>query len=529
MPRSQTLPDLLDEMAERYGERPFIFFEGETVTYAQFRLRVRELARALIATGIRKDDKVGVWMGNQIEWLLMTFATTMVGATFVAINTWWRSRELEYALALADVKLLVFANGYSQNDYVQAFTQIDRAKLPKLELLVCLELDARIPEALSFPELLALASNVSEKEIDTAKRGVSPDDIAFILFTSGSTAHPKAVQNQHWGLIKNLFQIGERVHLTEDDRVLVSISLFWGFGIANAVFAIMTHGACIVLQHRFDAGEALMLIETQRCTGLYATPNIALALKGHKDRPSRDISSLRTGLGMPAAVSLMIDLGASEACALYGLTECYGNSAVTDAREPAEIRQFTCGRPLPDTEIVIADPTTHEPLPQGAVGEIKLRGFVMPGYYKDPERTAQSTDKEGYFLTGDLGMFDERGYLVFQGRLKEMVKSGGINVSPAEVEEVLRSHIAITQALVVGIPDPTLDEVLAAGIVLENDASLSNEEIVAHCRKEMATYKIPRFFVTLRPDEVPLTETGKPDKKTLQRLFSERFAKAAAG
>src|SRR5262249_2677876 len=205
-----------------------------------------------------------------------------------------------------------------------------------------------------------------------------------------------------------------------------------GFGCANALLAVMTHGGTIVLQETLEPGGALALIERERCTVYYGTPNIALALTEHADRARRDLSSLRTGaaIGPPAAMRMVMDLGATEICNVYGLTECYGNCTVTDAHDPREVRLHTVGRPLPGMEVRVVDPGTQRALPPGQVGEIVIRGYMTPGYYKDPEKNAAAFDAEGFFRSGDLGAFDDEGRLRFRGRMKEMVKTGGINVAP---------------------------------------------------------------------------------------------------
>ncbi len=235
----------------------------------------------------------------------------------------------------------------------------------------------------------------------------------------------------------------------------MGISLFWSFGCANALLAVMTHGGTIVLQDALEPGAALALIERERCTVYYGTPNIALALAEHPDRARRDLSSLRTGaaIGPPPAMQMVMDLGVREICNVYGLTETYGNCSVTDAHDPADIRRTTVGRPLPGMEIRIVDRETRRPLPTGEVGEILVRGYVTPGYYKDPEKNAAAFDTDGFLVTGDLGALGDDGRLRFRGRIKEMVKTGGINVAPLEVEEVLLGHPAVEQAYVVGLPD----------------------------------------------------------------------------
>jgi fatty-acyl-CoA synthase len=338
------------------------------------------------------------------------------------------------------------------------------------------------------------------------------------------------VQLCHGGLIENMWNIGERQHLTPADRMWMGISLFWSFGCANALLAVMTHGGAIVLQEHLDPAAALALIERERCTVYYGTPNVAQALIEHPDRPRRDLSSLRTGaaIGAPAAMQMVMDLGAREICNVYGLTECYGNCAVTDAHDPAEIRRTTVGYPLPGMEIRVVDRETRRRLPDGEVGEILVRGHLTPGYYRDPERNAASFDPEGFLLTGDLGFVGDDGRLRFRGRIKEMVKTGGINVAPLEVEEVLLGHPAVEQAYVVGLPDPRKEEILVAVVVLKPGQRAEPEALLALCKDALAAYKVPQAVHVMQREDLPVTGTGKVQKFRLAEKLAAARAAASA-
>jgi fatty-acyl-CoA synthase len=293
----------------------------------------------------------------------------------------------------------------------------------------------------------------------------------------------------------------------------MGISLFWSFG-ANALLAVMTHGGTVVLQEQLEPGAALALIERERCTVYYGTPNIAQALSEHLERPRRDLSSLRTGaaIGSPAAMQMVMDLGAREICNVYGLTECYGNCSVTDAGDPAEVRRATVGYPLPGMEIRVVDRETRRPLPPGEVGEILVRGRLTPGYYRDPERNRASFDAEGFLLTGDLGLVGDDGRLRFRGRIKEMVKTGGINVAPLEVEEVLLGHPAVEQAYVVGVPDARKEEILIAVVVLKAGHAAESAVLRALCQDALAAYKVPQEIHVMKREALPVTGTGKVQK-----------------
>jgi fatty-acyl-CoA synthase len=278
----------------------------------------------------------------------------------------------------ADATTLITVDRFLGQDYLAMLAEIGAGtrRFPVLRHLVCLS-PARHRGLTAFGDLAALGAAVPDREIDALQQAVKPTDIPYILYTSGTTSTPKAVPLAHGGLIENMFNIGERQRLDERDRLWLGISLFWGFGCENALLAVMTHGGAIVLQERFDAGDALRLIEREQCTVYYGTPNIALALTEHPDRRHCDLRSLRTGaaIGAAQAMQMVMELGAAEICNVYGLTECYGNCTVTDAHDPVDVRLHTVGRPLPGTEIKIADPRTHQPLPPGEVGEIAIRGY----------------------------------------------------------------------------------------------------------------------------------------------------------
>jgi len=513
MPAGRTLPGLLDEMAGRYPERVFLIDGDRRLTYAEFRAEARRLARSFHALGVRRGDKVAILMGNRAEWLLVDFAVTMLGAALVALNTWWRQRELHHALQLSDARLLVMADRYLKHDYIAELAGM--GELPELRQIVCLG-ERQPPDALSYAALREMGGDVPDTALDDARAS----DMAYLLFTSGSTARSKAVPLLHEGLIRNMHGIGERLHLTEDDRLLMVVSLFWSFGCANALFAMMTHGGSVVLQDSFDTARSLELIERERCTVLYAMPNMALAMQAHPDRARRDLSSLRTGITMPQSVKLMASIGVPEMTSCYGLTEGYGNSMVTDCKAPLDVRARISGTALPGTEVEIVEPATRTKLAPGETGEVRIRGFVTPGYYKDEATTSAATDEAGWFYTGDLATLDDAGGLRFVSRIKELVKTGGINVAPAEVEEILQAHPAVRQAVVVGLPDPEREEILAALIVLHDEASATPEELIRHCRAQGAAFKVPRRIVLVPHEQVPLTDTGKISKRGVQELLS---------
>jgi fatty-acyl-CoA synthase len=524
MPKSRTVPRLLEEQSLAFPGREAIVDGENRLAYRELRERVLRTAKGLHAIGVRRGARIGILMGNRSEWIVSFLAAQQLGATVVCLSTWATQRELQQMLCASEVEFLVCVHRFGRTDYCDAVSSMrqDSAMVASLRQLIWVSDDPplKMDEGIAWENLEALGSEVEDKVVDEAGRGVREEDIAMILFTSGSTAAPKGILLQHAQWIENGFHIGERQHVTQIDRLWLSISLFWSFGSVNALPNVLSHGACVVLQERFDAARALDLLQRESCTLIYATPNMIQALVEQQRFDNRDLSKLRSGamIGAPHQIQAAVDLGATEICNIYGLSETYGNCAVTDAHEALEIRREFVGTALPGMKIRItaADGTVLSP---GEVGEIRVQGRLFKGYLDDEAKTREAMDDDGFFRTGDLGILDGHGRLQYRGRLKEMVKSGGINVAPVEVEEVLQRHQAVETAYVIGLPDAGLDEVLGAVIVLKRNLPASEEELGAFCRKELAAYKVPSRFRFTTHDELPLTATGKIQKSKLRDLF----------
>ena len=534
-PASRTLGDLLDEIAAARPDGEAVVFREERLTYAELRARVDAFARALIAVGIGCGDRVAVLLPNRPDWLVAAFATAKVGAIVTAISTFSTARELEWALEHSGAAALVTLDSFRGRRYLDALADIcpeladcapgelHSARLPALRTVICL--DRARNGVFGAEEFLARGGAVREAVLAAAQRRVSPTDLCYILYTSGSTATPKGVTLAHGHVIANGFDIGERMHLGPADRVWLAVPLFWSFGSANALPTIMTHGGGIVLQESFDAGEALELIERERCSVYYGMANMARAMLEHPDRHRRRLDAMRTGLtiGLPEDIAMTMDaIGAPELCNVYGATETYGNCAVTDARDSIDLRLHTQGLPLPGMQVCAVDPETRMPLPAGEVGELAVRGYVTPGYYRAPEQTAAALDAEGWFLTGDLGLVGEDGRVRFRGRLKEMIKTGGINVAPLEVEAVLLQHPDVKQAYVVGLPDPAREEIVAAVLELRAGATPDPGAVTGWCRERLASYKVPVRLAFRTAEQLPRTPTGKIHKPGLRRELLEQ-------
>jgi fatty-acyl-CoA synthase len=529
-PASRTLGDLLDEMAARAPQAEAVVFRDRRFKYAALKAEADAFARALLALGVRRGDRVALLATNRPEWLIAAFGAAKIGAIVAAISTFSTPRELAWTLDHCGASVLVTLEAFREQRYLDALRDlcpelastapgaIRCAPLPALRAVVALA-ETAPSGVLSLPQFLSRGAAVEDDALAAAQRAVRPDDIADILYTSGSTAAPKGVQLAHGPLIANGFDIGERMHVTAADRVWLAVPLFWSFGSANAVPALITHGGCIVLQESFEPGEALVLIERERCTVYYGMANMARALREHPDHPKRRLGAMRTGLTIGPAEDIamtMETLGAAELCNVYGSTETYGNCAVADTRDPLARRLHSQGLPLPGMRIRALDLATRQPLRPGEVGELAVAGYVTPGYYRAPELDAEAFDADGYFLTGDLGAVEPDGRVSFRGRLKEMIKTGGINVAPLEVEQVLMQHPDVVQAYVVGVPDPAKGELVAAALELRAGAAADAAAIRAFCRDRLASYKVPSRLSFRTASEFPRTATGKIHKPALK-------------
>lgn len=502
-------------------EREFAVSGDRHVTYAQFLDRTTAVARGLHAAGVRPGTRVALLMSNRLEWLEVSFAAHQLGATVAPLSTFYRAWDLEHTLRHSSAELLVTLPEFRGNNYLD-FLRGAGGAFPDLKQVVVA--GTSTPEGMTtYEEMVARGRAVTDADLDACRRQVTARDLAYILFTSGTTSAPKGVMVEHLGICENGWSMGERLHLAPDDRVWVAVPLAWGFGCENAMPVALTHRATLVLQEHFEPGEALALFDRERVTAVYVMPNMVVALLGHEDHGRRDLSSLRTGITLGTREELrraMEDLPVPFINNAYGATENYGNTCLTDAGMDKETRMTCQGRLLPGMVVKVVDPTTGEPVPQGEVGELLVGGYVVPGYWNDPEKT-RGAFPGGLYKTGDLGYFDANGNLHYVSRIKDMIKSGGINVAPAEVEDFLVTHPLVKEAYVLGVADPVKGEVLAALVQVTPGTSVTVAELGAWCRERIASYKIPRSWRFITEDEVPRTSTGKVNKVELARLLAE--------
>ena len=523
MPHARTIPALLAEQAGRYGDLDALVAGDRRYSYGTLWEEVQRFGRGLLAHGVTPGDHVAILMGNRPEWIIADLAIASIGATMVSVNTYVTAAELEYILKHSDADWLIHASRFLKYDYVDILGQIGdlSERLPRLRGFIHAG-ERGLPGSTPIERIATLGAGEAAR-FDELAAAVKPTDVAALLYTSGSTSTPKGVQIIHWPLIENMWHIGSRMHAVPGDRIWCAISMFWGLGCENILFNALTHAACLVLQEFFDPGEAMRLIEAERCTIFYGTSNMVLAMQEHPDRPHRDMTSLRTGgsSGNREQNARIVGFGATEMCNVYGLTESYGYCNIIDGRTEQHKRDVSVGRPLPGIEQRIVDPETQALCEPGEVGEIQIRGTVTIGYYKDADKNADAFTGDGFFRTGDLGFHDDEGFLYFRGRLKEMIKTGGINVSPAEVEKKLLEHPHVHLAYVVPVADPVQTEIVGAVVIAGPDADPATlEDELRALASGLSSYKRPRLYTFVRESELPTTNTGKVKRMDLPALFT---------
>ncbi len=524
MPKSRTIPALLAEQATRFGDCEALVGGGQRYTYASLQQAVRAFAKGLSALGIGRGSRVAILMGNKPEWIIADLAICSLGGIMVAVNTWVTGRELAYVLKHSDADALVFSDTFLKYDYVAMLGELEphSSQMPKLKTLIHLG-PRGYRDSVPFETIPDFDRDVPDHVLDDAAAAIDPQDVTYLLYTSGSTSTPKGVQLQHFALIENMWNLGNRMHVTHEDRLWLAVSLYWGLGCENALFNLLTHGGCVILQEHFEPGEALRIIDEERCTLFYGTPNMAQAMHEHPDRPNRDLTCLRSGgaTGSPEQFKRLVDLGAKEVCHIYGLTESYGNCNVSDGKlDPRDKVFASVGRPLDGVIQRIADPETNIEVPRGQIGEIQIKRYVTIGYYKDEDKNRDAFTDDGYFRTGDFGYVDDEGFLYFRGRIKEMIKTGGINVSPAEVEELLMSQPGVKLAFVIGVPDEVRDEIIGAVIVASGPVPDGFTKTLDEAlRKELAAYNMPKLYKFVDEKDLPLTTTGKVQKNRFADFF----------
>ena len=519
----ETIGANLDRTAERFAEREALVSCAQQVrlTYGELRAAVDELARGLIAAGLQRGDRLGIWSPNRAEWTLVQYATAKIGVILVNVNPAYRTSELEYALGQSGCRMLISAPAFKTSDYRAMVGEV-RAGLPGLERVVFLDGE-------DWEQLLASAAEVGEEELRARSAELEPGQPINIQYTSGTTGFPKGATLTHRNILNNGFFVGECCRYTQEDRVCIPVPFYHCFGMVMGNLGCTSHGATMVIPApAFDPEATLAAVAAERCTSLYGVPTMFIAQLGHPRFADYDLNSLRTGImaGSPCPVEVMkrvIDrMHMSEVGICYGMTETSPVSTQTAFDDPIEKRVGTVGRVQPHIEVKIIGPGSGATVPRGERGEFCTRGYsVMTGYWNDPERTSEAIDPEGWMHTGDIATMDDEGYIEIVGRIKDMVIRGGENVYPREVEEFIYSHPDVADVQVIGVPDERYGEELMAWVIVRAGASLDQEQIRGYCQGKIAHYKIPRYVKLV--DEFPMTVTGKVQKFKMREQAIEEL------
>ncbi len=525
----ETFRQMLERITNAYPDNPAVLFDGRMITYSELFDMANRLAYGLYKLGVRKGDKVSLWMQNLPEWVIAWWGVPMLGAVLVPVDHWYKTVEAEHIIGHSDSKVVLTYKTMGKWRFVDMLKEI-RPKLDKLEHIVVAgnEDEAKELDGMTFEELLEMGKGwEKDEEFLRAVNSVDPDDVCLILYTSGTTGVPKGVMLSQFQIIKNAYDQGENMKVTEKDKLVVPVPFSHCFGCVMSITLMACFGGAIAPLLVFNEKDALETIQRYGCTMIHGTPTMFVRELRLFRMEKYDTSTLRTGImaGAPCPEDLMravINEMGANLCITYGLTEASPGITMTSLDDSIEDRVKTVGRPLPDIEVKIVDDNGKE-LPPGKVGEIICRGYnVMKGYYKMPEKTAE-TIRNGWLYTGDLGMMDGRGYITFKGRKKELVIVGGFNVYPIEIESFIRQFEKVQEVAVVGVPDGDLGEVVAAAVIPKDGVKLDPQEIVDFCYGKIASAKVPRYvYVT---DKLPVSGRGKVQKfrlvEELKKLIEE--------
>jgi len=520
-PARLTLGHFLADIASSHGDRVAVVFEGRQTSYRELEAEARRLARGLIGAGVVKGARVAVQMANRLEWVVSAFATALVGGVLVPVNTFARGEERDYILRHSDASLLLMQPRLLGRDLrrelLESHPELEEgaagrlrcSALPQLRRVVCLGSETPSRAIESWSALLDWGSDVPDALLDAATEEVHPSDDGLIIYTSGTSARPKGVLHMQRAAVIQSYRLADYMRLTAQDRVFTAQPFFWTAGIVWSLGATLAAGGRMLLQETFQPGQALELIESQRATVLHAWPHQEKLLAEHETTRERDLSSLQK-IEFNSLLAPIV--GLREDCwgaySSFGTTETFTMAAMLPADTPAQTRHRAHGRPLPGMELRVVDPETGEPLEPDVEGEIAIRGVtLMRGYYKvEPERCF---DEAGFFRTRDGGRLDDDGYLHWTGRLSDMIKTGGANVSPVEIEAALSGCPGLRAGLAVGVPHPSFGEVVILCALPIAGAALDAEAIRNHLRERLAAYKLPRFVLFFEENEISFTGTQK--------------------
>ncbi len=526
-----TIGDMFDQIAGQYPDHEalIVCHQGLRYTYRQLQGEIDCCARGLMALGLQRGERIGIWSPNRAEWTITQFATSKIGAILVNINPSYRVHELEYALRQSGCAMLVLALQFRTSNYTEMLyalvpelrgslpNRLKVDKLPDLRAVISLS-DEPVPGMYTWEDVRAMAVHVDVPELAARQREQQFDDPINIQYTSGTTGYPKGATLSHHGILNNAYSVARLMRFSHQDRLVIPVPLYHCFGMVMGNLGCVTHGATMIYPSEgFDARAVLEAVQEERATALYGVPTMFIAELEHPDFATYDLSTLRTGImaGSPCPVEVMkkvntlMHMHEVEIC--YGMTEVSPVSTQTRADAPFDKRVSTVGQVHPHLEIKIIDPASGQIVPVGTPGELCSRGYsVMLGYWNDEEATRRAIDAARWMHSGDLAVMDEEGYLNIVGRIKDMIIRGGENVYPREIEEFLYTHPQISDVQVIGVPDAKYGEEIMAWVRLRDGGTVSAEELRQYCRDQIAHYKIPRYFKFV--EEFPTTVTGKVQK-----------------
>jgi fatty-acyl-CoA synthase len=529
-----------DRTVARWGDRTglVVHQQGIKWTWTELAEHVDAFAAGLIAIGLKPGDRIGIWSPNNAEWIITQFATAKAGLILVNINPAYRLSEVEYALNRVGCKALITATQFKTSDYIGMINtlapelaishpgELHCARLPTLRTVIQIGGDAS--GTFAFEKVAHHGRDIHVERLRELAPLLQFDDPINIQFTSGTTGQPKGATLTHHNILNNGYFIGEVLNYTEQDAVCVPVPMYHCFGMVIGVLACVTHGSAIVFPGEgFDPLATLQAVAEYRCTSLYGVPTMFIAELDHPQFKTFDLTSLRTGVmaGAPCPIEVMRrairDMHLTEMTICYGMTETSPVSTQTRIGDTLEQQVSTVGRAHPHVEIKIID-ADGRIVPRGVKGEFCTRGYsVMQGYWADTDKTREAIDDAGWMHTGDLATMDEDGYCAIVGRIKDMVIRGGENVYPREIEEFLYGHPAILDVQVFGVPDQRFGEELCAWIKLRSGEVLTEDEVKAYCKDQIAHYKVPRYIRFV--EEFPMTVTGKMQKFLMRARMTEEL------
>jgi len=519
-----TIGQLLQDKAEENPKKEAIIFEDRRITYEELNEKAERLANFLMKRGIGRDDKVAIWLPNIPEWIIAWFAIPKIGAVVVPTDPWYKGGEIEYMFNDSDTRAVITTEKYGKYNFLDILEE-KRTDLDRVETLILKEGESGEFDSFSFEEAYERGKDWrDDQDYLERKENTEPDDVTFILYTSGTTGKPKGVMLSHYQIVKNAHDQGEILQTSEDDKLVIPVPFSHCFGNVMSITLMVRFGGTMIPLVEFEPHKALELVEEEEATMIHGVPTMFIRELEVLKEEDYDTSSLRTGImaGSSCPVetmkSVINDMGCNVSIT-YGLTEASPGVTMTRFDDSVKDRVETVGRVMPDQEIKIVDDEGNE-LPPGETGELLVKGYnVMKGYYNKPEATEQ-TIEDGWLHSGDLAKMDERGYVEIVGRKKDMVIVGGLNVYPREIEEYLIEHEEIQEVAVVGVPDDELGEVVAAAAVPTESSDITSQDVVDFVYGEIASAKVPRYVEIT--EDLPVSGRGKVQKFRLRDQLEEK-------